>query len=148
VNLLGLILSCCICWKSWITFLGCPSLTYFVSSLFYAKMFNCIVPGAKTTLSAATHGGFLWSSSQSPSCIFKCVIQVPFICLQSQSRSNWSGMYSPHPRHKCYIQIEKAELTFSILREYYHSILHLHASSRLWYPRSRAKDLKIISAKV
>jgi hypothetical protein len=57
-------------------------------------------------------------------------------------------MYSPHPRHKCYIQIEKAELTFSVLREYYDSILHLHASSRLWYPRSRAKDLKIISAKV
>ncbi len=83
VNSLGLILSCCICWKSWITFLGCPSLTYFVSSLFHAKMFNCIVPGAKATLSAATHGGFLWSSSQSPSCIFKCVIQVPFICLQS-----------------------------------------------------------------
>ncbi len=83
VNLLGLILSCCICWKSWITFLGCPSLTYFVSSLFNAKMFNCIVPGAKTTLSAATHGGFLWSSSQSPSCILKCAIQVPFICLQS-----------------------------------------------------------------
>ncbi len=47
--------------------------TYFphiVSFWFHAKMFNCTVPDAIATISAATHGRFRQSRSQSINCIY------------------------------------------------------------------------------
>ncbi len=72
VNLSGLI-PCSICWKSCIAFSGHPPLTYFVSFLFHGKIINCTIPGAIAAISAATHGEFCWSSSQSASCVFICL---------------------------------------------------------------------------
>ncbi len=58
------------------------------------------VPGAIAAISAATHGGFRQSSSQSPSCVFLCLKSgyLSFVYNQ-KSRSSRSAMYSPHPRH-------------------------------------------------
>ncbi len=111
VNLLGLT-PCCICWKSCIAFSSCPSFTYFESFWFHSKMFNCTVPGAIAAISAATHGRFHWSPSQSASC------QIIFLYDQ-KSRSSWSAMYSPHPRHTWHHKNRESCTAFSI------SILHL-----------------------
>ncbi len=73
VNLLGLILSCCISSKSCITISGCPSFKNLVSFLFHVKMFNCTVLGAIAAIFAATHGRFHQSSSQRASCVFLCL---------------------------------------------------------------------------
>ncbi len=101
VNLLGLIPSQSICWKSFISFSSCPSFTYFVSFWFHAKMFNCTVPGAITAIFAATHGRFSWSSSQRASCVFLCFKSGYLSFVYNQRfTSIWSAMYSPHPRHK------------------------------------------------
>jgi hypothetical protein len=75
-------------------------------------MFNCTVPGAIAAISAATHGRFHWSPSQSASC------QIIFLYDQ-KSRSSWSAMYSPHPRHTWHHKNRESCTAFSI------SILHL-----------------------
>jgi hypothetical protein len=66
-------------------------------------MFSCTAPGAITATSAATHGRFHWSSTQSASSVFLC-LKSGYLSLayNQKSRSSWSAMYSPHPKHKCY----------------------------------------------
>ncbi len=90
MNFSGVILSCCICQKSYITFLGCRSLTYFVSFLLQGKMCNCTVPGAIVAISTATHGGFCQFSSQSASPVFLCVKSkyLSFVYSQDPGQAN------------------------------------------------------------
>jgi hypothetical protein len=121
VNLLGLTPSHRICdEKSCITFSNCPSFTYFVRFWFHAKMFNYTVPGAIVAISAATHGGFHQSSSQSASHVFLCLKSGYLSFVYSRNLGQVDQPWSPHnPGTNGIIRKEKATLTFSI------NILHL-----------------------
>ncbi len=61
MKLSWLIPSCCICWKSCITFSGCPPFHIFCKLLLPCKK----VPGAIAAISGGTHGEFCAYSSQS-----------------------------------------------------------------------------------
>ncbi len=113
------------CWKSCITFSGSSSFTYFVSFWFYAKMFDCTVPGANAAISTATHGTFCWLSSQSALCVFLCLRSTFYL----STTRNWNQADQPCIIHipgiNDTIRREKAGLSFSI------SILHLLAFSSI-----------------
>jgi hypothetical protein len=123
VKLSWLIPSCCICWKSCITFSGCPPFHIFCKLLLPCKN----VPGAIAAISAGTHGEFWVYSSQSASCVFLCLKFKCFSFVYNQkSRSSWSAMYTAHPRHKQHHRNrESCNCSPPSAREVCHSILHL-----------------------
>jgi hypothetical protein len=106
-------------------------------------MFNCTVPGAMATISAATHGGFHQSPSQSDSCAFLC-LKYRYLHLSITK-------YPDQTDQPCILHIlgidrilrtEDAALTFSINI----NCIYLPSPAYYNYPTS-AKGLKIISAK-
>jgi hypothetical protein len=112
VNLSGVVPSSCICWKSYITFSSCPSFTYFVSFWFHAKGCNCTVPGANVAISAATHGGFCWLSSQSASPVLLCLKSGYLLFVYNKDPGQADQPCILHiPGTNVIIRTEKATLT-------------------------------------
>jgi hypothetical protein len=125
VNLLGLTPCCRICWKSCITISSRPSFTCFVSFRLHANTLNCTIPGAFAAISAATHGEFRRSSTQSASHVFLC---WNLDTLHLSTTTNPDQADQPCILHILGIHIirtEKGALTFSI------SILHWPTFSSL-----------------
>jgi hypothetical protein len=103
-------------------------------------MCNCTVPGAIAAISAATHGGFCWSSSQSPPCVFLCRKSgyLSFVYNQKSQSKLRSAMYSPHPRYH-----KNRESCTDLLHQHI-AFTYFLLSSQVYYyyyPTS-AKDMK------
>jgi len=101
VNLLG-ITPCHICWKSCITVSSCPSFACFISFRLHADTLNCTIPGAFAAISAATHGEFRQSSTQSASHVFLCLKSGTFHLSTTRNPDQADQPYSPHPGNKGY----------------------------------------------